>query len=433
MTDTPSQRPAEPAAPESADAATAPPVPAQSPPGSTSPVPPSAEGTPEEPQRRSYARVGSGGGSNGGPDGTAGSGRGEGAGVAPGGAPHTAPHPTGTPSDRVGPVRPQTPGWEWSGAWIPKPGIIPLRPLSLSEILNGVIALLRIHWRTLLTLCAGVAVITQTAIAFATAGLPTDSKDFSFNTSTDSPAELHRAVTALGDLGVLAAASGSLSLLAGLWATALLTLVTRRAVMGQAASVADAWREARSRLLPLLGLSVLVVVVVGGVVTVSAAPALVAQAAGASYTSVAALALLVIPGAAAAVWLYVYLLLAVPALMLEGQSIRGSIERSIRLVRNAWWRVFGITLLVGLITSIATSLIGVVFVVIDLAVTGLNTDASGSASSLALGALSGCVAAALSLPVTGGTTVLLYIDQRIRREALDVELADAVGIPNYGS
>lgn len=35
----------------------------------------------------------------------------------------------------------------------------------------------------------------------------------------------------------------------------------------------------------------------------------------------------------------------------------------------------------------------------------------------------------ITFPITAGVTVLLYIDQRIRREALDLELSRAAGAP----
>lgn len=38
----------------------------------------------------------------------------------------------------------------------------------------------------------------------------------------------------------------------------------------------------------------------------------------------------------------------------------------------------------------------------------------------------------ITFPITAGVTVLLYIDQRIRREALDLELARAAGTQGSG-
>ena len=41
------------------------------------------------------------------------------------------------------------------------------------------------------------------------------------------------------------------------------------------------------------------------------------------------------------------------------------------------------------------------------------------------------IASAITYPIAAGVSVLLYIDQRIRREALDLELARAAGVPGY--
>ena len=38
----------------------------------------------------------------------------------------------------------------------------------------------------------------------------------------------------------------------------------------------------------------------------------------------------------------------------------------------------------------------------------------------------------ITFPIAAGVIVLLYIDQRIRREALDLDLARAAGLQGYG-
>jgi hypothetical protein len=42
------------------------------------------------------------------------------------------------------------------------------------------------------------------------------------------------------------------------------------------------------------------------------------------------------------------------------------------------------------------------------------------------------IASTITFPIRAGVTALLYLDQRIRREALDLELARAAGVPGYG-
>ena len=47
---------------------------------------------------------------------------------------------------------------------------------------------------------------------------------------------------------------------------------------------------------------------------------------------------------------------------------------------------------------------------------------------VAVGALATLVSQTVVLPFTAGIVALLYIDRRIRREALDIELARAAGV-----
>jgi hypothetical protein len=48
--------------------------------------------------------------------------------------------------------------------------------------------------------------------------------------------------------------------------------------------------------------------------------------------------------------------------------------------------------------------------------------------------IGGMIAQTITLPVSAGVAVLLYIDRRIRREALDLELARSAGVaPGTGS
>lgn len=96
----------------------------------------------------------------------------------------TPPGPTGAGPTGAGPTAPpprpgahtppQGPGWggSWQGpGWggpppAAKPGVIPLRPLGVGEILDGAVSTMRAHWRTVLGITLTVSVIAQTAILF---------------------------------------------------------------------------------------------------------------------------------------------------------------------------------------------------------------------------------------------------------------------------
>jgi hypothetical protein len=438
MTDTPSRRPAEspapsaPSAPESADTPVAAPIAPvaaaaaaanadaakdDAAAGTPTPMIPAQGGTAAQPPRRSYARTDAGHGSG-----------------VPGPAWPTAPAPVPVPAPGWNPLPlAPVPGWVWSGSWIPKPGIVPLRPLGIHEILSGAFAVLTRYWRTALTVSAAIAAVSQLLVALVTAALPAGSTgvDLTLSSTGDPNADLHRALTSLADIAPLGGATGAISLFAGTLATAALASVASKAVMGKPASTAETWRTVSSRLLSVLGLALFVTCATFGTLAASAAPSLIANAAGASDAAISATALLLLPGSAVALWLCISMSLAAPALVLERQGIRAAVARSFRLVRGAWWRVLGVTVVVGILTDMASGIIALPFTVVDFAINGSGSDGT-AASSLLLAAIGGFIGGALTFPVTAGSSTLLYIDQRIRREALDLELAAAVGIPDYG-
>jgi hypothetical protein len=127
-------------------------------------------------------------------------------------------------------------------------------------------------------------------------------------------------------------------------------------------------------------------------------------------------------------WIRIYYL-PVPALMLEDVGIFGAIERGHALTRKVFWRVFGIALLTAIITSIAGSMLGVpVTMVMDALLSGGLDDQYAALSLTLVNAVSSVVQAAFVAPFTAAVTSLQYVDQRIRKEAFDVELMTRAGI-----
>lgn len=116
-----------------------------------------------------------------------------------------------------------------------------------------------------------------------------------------------------------------------------------------------------------------------------------------------------------------------------------SMARSAKLVRGSWWRMFGIQLLAAFIVYMLSSIIQIPFLLIGTAAGegGLSGFVSGETSSYGWGSLiiigiGAVIGSTITFPISAGVTALLYMDQRIRREALDIELARAAGIPGYG-
>ncbi|MGW0314666.1 glycerophosphoryl diester phosphodiesterase membrane domain-containing protein [Streptomyces flavidovirens] len=342
--------------------------------------------------------------------------------------------PPGPPQQQPAPNwggRPRGGGW---GGPPPaaKPGVIPLRPLGVGEILDGAVSTLRAHWRTVLGITVTVAVITQICDILIQRYLLPAPPEVDPNAT---PAEaLSQSVDVMQSTLINSAPTFAITLIGTLFTTALLTMVISRSVLGRPVTLADAWREAKPRLPQLLGLTLLLPLMAFAIMTVGILPGLLlGGGVGTALSLLLGLAAFVV-----VVWLMIRFSLASPALMLERQSIMKSLSRSAKLVSGAWWRIFGIVLLTALLTFIVAMIIAVPFGLIAYAADdGLDGLLSGRTPEfgwpfLIITGIGAVIASSITYPISAGVSVLLYVDQRIRREALDLELARAAGIPGYG-
>ncbi|MFF9482524.1 hypothetical protein [Streptomyces sp. NPDC014733] len=358
--------------------------------------------------------------------------------------PAGVPGPRGRATAGHGPGGQVPGGPPWGGGWAPlppaaKPGVIPLRPLRVGEILDGALSTLRAHWRTVIGISLAIAVVAQAAITLVT-GLW-------FPESGRTPVlrgESTEAVTeAFRDLGKTLLGSGITSLiglLATIFATGLLTMIVSRAVLGRPVTAGEAWRDARPRLPRLCGLLFLLTLLLTAVILVCTLPGGIVLALGSAPAGFALGSLGLLAGGAVAIWLWVRFSLAPPALMLEKQGVLASMRRSAKLVRGSWWRVLGIQLLMYVIVGVVAFLVQIPVTLIAFIIDGDTllswmsgtADATGWTFLTVLG-VGSVIGSALTFPLSAGVTALLYMDQRIRRESLDIELAHAAGLTDYGT
>lgn len=351
---------------------------------------------------------------------------GYGAAPPPGFPPPGNPPPGGYPSPGFGP---QYQGWA-PPPQAPKPGIVPLRPLGVADILDGAVSYIRRDPRTVLGLSAALSLVLV-ALSFVAnfAAFRSLSELTRADYSGADPTE-----TALsggsfgGDLTTVLAAL--LTVPISILATGLLTVVVGQAVLGRRVSARQAWQVARPRLLALVGLTLLLGLIVGGTATVGVLLAVGLGLLVGSATGVGVGVLVAIPvgltGIVLAAFLAIRLLLSPVVLVLEKASILTAMRRSTRLVRGSWWRVFGISLLAQVIASVVAQVLTIPFTIGGV-VLAVAFPSQGGLWWLALAAVSlgTFVASLVSMPFTAGVTALQYIDQRIRREALDLELVRA--------
>ncbi|MEU6257654.1 hypothetical protein [Streptomyces sp. NPDC047043] len=330
----------------------------------------------------------------------------------------------------------------WGGAWggpppAAKPGVIPLRPLGVGEILDGAVSTMRTYWRTVLGISLTVAVVTEVLVILLQGLVLNDASTAALEDPSATASELARA---FGEVMASSGAVAVITLIATVAATALLTTVTSRAVLGKPVTAGEAWRDSRPQVVKLFGLICLLPLITAGIILVGVLPGILVAVFGSTGPGIALAVLGGIGAGIVALWLMIRFSLASPALMLEKQGVVKSMSRSTKLVRGSWWRVFGIQLLAGIIANIISAIIVIPFTFLAAAFggegfTGFLNSGGGDLgwTFLIISGIGSVIGSMITFPINAGVTVLLYIDQRIRREALDLELARAAGVQGYGT
>ncbi|WP_030272009.1 hypothetical protein [Streptomyces sp. NRRL B-24484] len=308
----------------------------------------------------------------------------------------------------------------WGVPLSPKPGVVPLRPLGVGEILDGAVTTVRRHWRSALGLSLGLAALQQLLSALGQWW------------AYERPGDVTEIVALLAPV--------PLDVLIGVVAIGMLTMVVSKAVLGQPVALREAWQAARPRLAALTGLTLLTGLIAAAPFVPGFALLVVGILDDLNDPMLALGLILLLAALPLALWLTIGLSLAAPALVLEQQGVLAAMARSRRLVRGSWWRLFGINVLTRVLMGVASSMILMPFSIAAVAVSGDLVGTADTPMSVALPplgllivAIGGTIVATFTIPLGAAVNVLLYIDQRIRREALDIELARAAGLPEYGS
>jgi hypothetical protein len=298
----------------------------------------------------------------------------------------------------------------------PKPGVVPLRPLALGEILDGAVQTIRQKPKVMLGLSAVVNLALTVIVVLVQIG--NLSEAFGGLNSFSSSSE--QTTADAGDL-VASGVSVLLQFLGTTLLTGLLVVAVSDAVLGKRPGIGEVWGRARGRIWALLGVTVLTLLALVGVGLACLLPGILVAIASPGVGAV----LLIVLGAFAAIalcsWIAIRLLFAPPTVLLERTGVFTSMGRSWRLVGGSWWRCLGIWLLAQLLGSILSGVLQVPFLILASVVDGSGT----KALVIGLTILSSIIARTLVAPFSAAILALLYIDLRMRREGLDVRLQQA--------
>ena len=298
-----------------------------------------------------------------------------------------------------------------------KPGVIPLRPLTLSDIFNGAVAYIRANPKATLGFTTIVVVATQLLALVLSLGPLAAAGQLAGSINSDEMSTGALLGTSLSSLTGAAATYFTAILLSGM-----LTVVVGRAVFGAGITIGEAWRRLKGRVWALIGLALLEGAGIGLLVAVVVGLIIAIGVAGNGAAAVIVGIPLGLALVAALIYLWVNLTFAPPLIVLERLGVFAAIARSFRLVKNDFWRVFGILLL----ATIAVQFIaGAVTIPFSLGGQLLLMAAESPAMTMLaflLLSVGGVIAQIITAPFTAGVIVLLYTDRRIRAEAFDLVL-----------
>ncbi|UJH71458.1 glycerophosphoryl diester phosphodiesterase membrane domain-containing protein [Ornithinimicrobium sp. INDO-MA30-4] len=295
-----------------------------------------------------------------------------------------------------------------------KPGVVPLRPLTLSDIYDGTFQTLRRNPRA----TWGMALVVMTIATLLGVG-------------ASALVVLVPDIGAQGVLDVSSLISAPFNILGILVLAGLMSYVVSAAAIGEKVTFSQSWDRVKGRIWPLIGVSLLTVFIGTAALLPAIISFIVGLALGESGGGVLFLilaGLLAIVGFLALFYLSVKVSLATPVVVLEKAGPITAIRRSWRLTSTAsqFWRIFGITFLTGIIVIVVSYIVAIpMSIVAALLFSQMASESAALAGITITLGLANLIAYVVTAPFQSSVTALLYIDQRIRREGLHVQMQRA--------
>ena len=371
---------------------------------------------------------------------------------APGGS--SGPSPWATPVSPP-PAAQQIPAWQQqqqsAPGWTPppKPGLIPLQPLSFGTIIGSSFRVMRRNPAPTF----GLSVLLYGFVTIVYVGLIALLFAATLGRLSTATVDDQSDILA-GSIGLIALSTlvpTSLALVATAILQGIISLEVSRATLGEKLRVRGLWRLAKGRLgqmvLWALMLTAFIVVYVlvssistGLVFAASATASTVEQGVAAVLGAFALTFVIALAFGVVAAWLGIKTSLVPSIVMLERLSLIASIRRSWQLTRGNFWRTLGAQLLIGVIIYAATYVVSIPISLIGGIVVGL-TNPTGNEETfllsfgvlyLVIGIVT-VIVGAIGLVMQSASLALIYIDIRMRKEGLDLELLRYVEAKQTGS
>jgi len=218
-----------------------------------------------------------------------------------------------------------------------------------------------------------------------------------------------------------------------------------RSVLNRRTPFRQMWALAKSRAGALIRMATLLLL--GGIIVVMIFAAF-AVGLVSSIGSAAALTLIPLGLAlfALLLWVYIKLMVAPAAIVIEELGARDGLRRSWELTRGSWWRILGITLVVGIMVGVIAQVVMIPISLLPAFFMGVVSPHGGVQQAIAMAVAVGVGTAIVSALVSAvgyafqtSVMALLYMDLRMRKDGLDIALlrllesgADPDGVPGRG-
>jgi hypothetical protein len=284
-------------------------------------------------------------------------------------------------------------------------GQVRLRALDLGELLDETFRVYRarfwLFFSLALTLAAPTVIFLLGSGAYRSGDLFTQLGRALQSTSHPAGGLGSPPPIAPADLGTILAWEGVLVLVALLLAPYSVGLVASAAcdvALGRPASYGSTWGRVARRYWTLWGILILegLVAIIGVLI-------------------------ITIP---IVIWILVGWALAWAVVFVEEGGAGAAISRSWQLVRGSWWSTFGRLFLLGILTFVVSLAAQAIATLVSFVIPFDDP-------RLAFRAVLTAVAGAAAAPVTPIATVLIYLDLRVRKESLDLQVmaARSGGLP----
>lgn len=207
---------------------------------------------------------------------------------------------------------------------------------------------------------------------------------------------------------------------------------TSRAVLGEKLSLRSVWKATWPRFWTLLGWTFLVlaaVLVALGIVGGFGALVIVQGGAG-IVIGILVIVFGVAGLAALSIWIFTKLAIVPSVIVMERATLAQAMSRSWHLTTGSFWKTFGVIFLIAMILNIAAQIIttplSFVFGIVPGLLDPTGSDVTATVIFLLIAevvlVLITVVLSAIMSVVQSGAIALIYVDLRMRREGLDIEL-----------